>query len=101
MAEESTHLGWLISGARLGQAYGYRRAFLGGGSLFTAASLACGPAPDPAVLIVARVVPGAGAGLPGAGCMLLTAATAFRATRPTAIAAPAATHDRALQEARQ
>jgi MFS family permease len=53
----------LITGARLGQAYGYRRAFLAGVSLFTAASLACGLAPDPAVLIVARVVQGAGAGV--------------------------------------
>jgi MFS family permease len=53
----------LITGARLGQAYGYRRAFLAGVLLFTAASLGCGLAPDPAVLIVARVVQGAGAGL--------------------------------------
>src|SRR5487761_1487993 len=53
----------LITGARLGQAYGYRRAFLAGVSVFTLASLACGLAPDPAVLIVARVVQGAGAGL--------------------------------------
>ena len=53
----------LITGARLGQAYGYRRAFLAGVCVFTLSSLACGLAPDPAVLIVARVVQGAGAGV--------------------------------------
>jgi MFS family permease len=53
----------LITGARLGQAYGYRRAFLAGVSVFTLASLACGLAPDPAVLVVARILQGAGAGV--------------------------------------
>jgi MFS family permease len=51
----------LIIGARLGQAYGYRRAFLAGVALFTLASLGCGLAPDPVVLIAARVLQGAGA----------------------------------------
>jgi MFS family permease len=51
----------LITGARLGQAYGYRRAFLAGIALFTLASLGCGLAPDPVVLIAARVLQGAGA----------------------------------------
>ncbi len=53
----------LITGARLGQAFGYRRAFVAGVSLFTLASLACGLAPDPAVLVVARVSQGAAAGV--------------------------------------
>jgi Major Facilitator Superfamily len=53
----------LITGARLGQAYGYRRAFVAGVSVFTLASLACGLAPDPAVLVIARVLQGAGAGV--------------------------------------
>jgi MFS family permease len=53
----------LITGARLGQAYGYRRAFVAGVSVFTLASLACGLAPDPAVLVVARILQGAGAGV--------------------------------------
>src|SRR5262249_26665335 len=35
----------LITGARLGQAFGYRRVFVAGVSLFTLASLACGLAP--------------------------------------------------------
>ncbi|HWC38595.1 MAG TPA: MFS transporter, partial [Acidimicrobiales bacterium] len=53
----------LITGARLGQTHGYRRIFLLGVVLFAAASLLAGLAPDPAVLIGARVVQGAGAGL--------------------------------------
>jgi MFS family permease len=51
----------LVTGARLGQAYGYRRAFLAGVALFGLASLDCGLAPGGAVLIGARVVQGAGA----------------------------------------
>lgn len=53
----------LITGARLGQALGYRRAFLAGVSVFSLASLGCGLAPDPVVLIIARVLQGAAAGL--------------------------------------
>jgi EmrB/QacA subfamily drug resistance transporter len=49
----------LITGARLGDEHGHRRLFLGGLAGFTAASLACGVAPDGAVLIAARVVQGA------------------------------------------
>jgi MFS family permease len=53
----------LITGARLGQTHGYRRVFLLGASVFTAASLLCGLAPGPIVLIGARVLQGAGAAL--------------------------------------
>lgn len=53
----------LITGARLGQAFGYRRAFVAGVSLFSVASLACGLAPDAAVLVGARVLQGAAAGV--------------------------------------
>jgi MFS family permease len=53
----------LITGARLGEMRGYRRVFLGGLGVFAAASLACGLAPDPLVLIAARVAQGAGAAL--------------------------------------
>jgi MFS family permease len=53
----------LITGARVGQMHGYRRAFLGGLAVFTVASLGCGLAPTPIVLVVARVVQGAGAAL--------------------------------------
>jgi MFS family permease len=53
----------LITGARLGELLGYRRIFLSGLALFSAASLACGLAADPIVLVAARVVQGAGAAL--------------------------------------
>ncbi|WP_326690317.1 MULTISPECIES: MFS transporter [unclassified Streptomyces] len=53
----------LITGARLGAVHGQRRMFLWGLGVFTAASLACGLAPGPATLVVARVVQGVGAAL--------------------------------------
>lgn len=53
----------LITGARLGQTHGYRRMFAAGIAVFTVASAAAGLAPEPDVLIVARVVQGAGAAL--------------------------------------
>jgi MFS family permease len=53
----------LITGARLGQTHGYRRVFLAGLAAFGAASLACGLAPDPTVLVVARVLQGTAAAL--------------------------------------
>lgn len=51
----------LITGARLGDRLGHGRMFRGGLSLFTAASLACGLAPNDTSLIVFRVVQGVGA----------------------------------------
>lgn len=53
----------VITGARLGQALGYRRIFLFGVTLFTLASLLCGLAADPAMLVIARVAQGIGAAL--------------------------------------
>ena len=53
----------LITGARLGQTHGYRRVFLLGAGLFTAASLLCGLAPNAIALVVARVAQGCGAAL--------------------------------------
>lgn len=52
-----------ITGARLGQARGYKPLFLTGLSLFGAASLACGLAPSAPALIAARVAQGAGGAL--------------------------------------
>src|SRR5205823_6468373 len=53
----------LITGARLGQTHGYRRVFLLGAGLFTAASLLCGLAPNAIALVLARVAQGFGAAL--------------------------------------
>ena len=49
----------LVPGGRLGDKYGRRRLFLIGLAGFVAASLACGLAPDPTVLVVARLAQGA------------------------------------------
>ncbi|MGV9892748.1 MFS transporter [Streptomyces sp. NPDC003395] len=49
----------LVPGGRLGDRYGRRRTFLVGLTGFIAASLACGLAPTPAVLVAARLVQGA------------------------------------------
>jgi MFS family permease len=54
---------FLITGARLGQAHGYKRFFLGGVGVFATASVLAGLAPSPAPLIVARVLQGTGAAL--------------------------------------
>jgi len=53
----------LITGARLGQRFGFRPTFIWGLGIFTAASFACGIAPDSTTLIVVRTVQGAGAAL--------------------------------------
>ncbi|WP_406443316.1 MFS transporter [Streptomyces sp. NBC_01613] len=49
----------LVPGGRLGDKYGRRRLFLTGLAGFVAASLACGLAPSPAFLVVARLTQGA------------------------------------------
>jgi MFS family permease len=53
----------LLPAGRLGDLVGPRRVFLGGVLLFTLASVGCGLAWDPASLVVARVVQGAGGAL--------------------------------------
>jgi len=52
--------GFLLLGGRLGDLYGQRRLFLGGITLFTVASLACGLAHTQGLLIAARAVQGLG-----------------------------------------
>jgi MFS family permease len=51
----------LITGARLGDRYGRRRAYLAGVLIFTTASAACALAPDSQALIGFRLIQGAGA----------------------------------------
>ncbi|MHA4819786.1 MFS transporter [Streptomyces aculeolatus] len=53
----------LITGGRLGDIYGRRRVFLLGMGGFTVASLLCGVAADPAMLVGSRVLQGAMAAL--------------------------------------
>lgn len=53
----------LITGARLGGLFGYRRLFLVGLAVFTAASLMCGLAPSAGLLTAFRLLQGAGAAL--------------------------------------
>jgi MFS family permease len=53
----------LITGGRMGDQYGRRRAFLAGLAGFVVASAACALAPTPEVLITMRVVQGLAAGV--------------------------------------
>jgi len=52
--------GFLLLGGRLGDLYGRRRLFLGGLTVFTGASLACGLANTQTVLVLARAAQGLG-----------------------------------------
>ncbi|WP_067545836.1 MFS transporter [Nocardia crassostreae] len=53
----------LVTCARLGDIAGHRRVFLAGLGWFTAASLLCGLAPNPTVLVLARIAQAVGAAL--------------------------------------
>lgn len=53
----------LVTGARLGATHGYRRVFATGVLVFGVSSLMCGLTPTPVLLILARIVQGAGAAL--------------------------------------
>jgi EmrB/QacA subfamily drug resistance transporter len=53
----------LVPAGKLADRLGHRRAFLVGSATFTIASLGCGLAPDVALLILARVLQGAGAAI--------------------------------------
>ncbi len=62
----------ILLGGALGDRYGRRRIFVIGVVWFAAASLLCGIAPDPTVLIVARILQGVGSALltPGSLAMI-------------------------------
>ena len=53
----------LITGGRLGDLYGRKRMFMAGLGAFTLASLGCGLAPTPGVLIAARIAQGLSAAI--------------------------------------
>ncbi|MBD9676619.1 MFS transporter [Pseudomonas sp. PDM18] len=57
-AYAATYAVFLITGGRLGDLFGRRRVFLAGMAGFGMASLICGLAPSPSVLIVGRVLQG-------------------------------------------
>ena len=65
--------GLLIVAGRVGDFFGARRVFLLGMSVFTLSSLACGLAPDLAVLIICRAVQGVGAAMVTAVSLALIA----------------------------
>ncbi|HEY2371961.1 MAG TPA: DHA2 family efflux MFS transporter permease subunit [Gaiellaceae bacterium] len=64
--------GFLLLGGRLGDLFGNRRLFLGGISLFTLASLACGVSTSQGMLIGARAVQGLGGAVVSAVGLSLT-----------------------------
>ena len=75
--------GLLILGGRAADMYGRRRLFIAGLLVFSIASLAGGLASDPALLVVSRLVQGAGAAMVApAALSLLT--TGFREGAPRA-----------------
>ncbi|MCX5392032.1 MFS transporter [Streptomyces sp. NBC_00094] len=69
--------GLMLLGGRLADALGARRVLLAGLALFTAASLACGLAPNAGVLLGGRVAQGVGAALLSPAALALVT-TAFR-----------------------
>ncbi|MFU8873011.1 MFS transporter [Micromonospora sp. SL4-19] len=77
----------VVTGARLGARHGYGRVFLLGLSGFTLASLACGLAPGPVALVLARAVQGAAAAVMVPQVLSLIQASFAGAARARAIGA--------------
>jgi MFS family permease len=75
----------IVGAGRLGDRIGRRRLLLGGMALFTAASVACGAAPNIEGLIAARAAQGLGAAVMLAMTMALAGEVAPRARAGTAI----------------
>ena len=78
--------GFLLLAARAGDLFGRKRVFLFGAVVFTAASLAGGLASDPAMLLAARIIQGAGAAaLAPTSLSLITASHADERQRHRAL----------------
>ncbi len=77
----------ILVGGALGDRYGRRRVFVVGVVAFAVASLACGLAPTPEVLIVARLLQGVGSALLTPGSLAIIQAVFVPADRGRAIGA--------------
>lgn len=77
----------LLLGGSLGDRFGRRRMFVTGLAWFTLASLLCGVAPTPGVLIAARAIQGVGGALLVPGSLSIIAAAFHPADRGRAIGA--------------
>jgi EmrB/QacA subfamily drug resistance transporter len=82
-----TLAGLILLGGSLGDRFGRRRVFVIGTTWFAAASLLCGLAPTPEVLIAARVIQGAGAALLVPGSLAMIQGSFVREDRAEAIGA--------------
>ncbi len=78
---------FLITGARIGDRWGRRRAFTIGLALFTISSAACGVTSSPTLLVVARLAQGTSAALFAPNILAIIAALYDGADRPRALAA--------------
>ncbi|MYU13210.1 MFS transporter [Streptomyces sp. SID8361] len=81
----------LITAARLGDRYGYRRLFVLGTAVFTVGSLTCAAAPGAGWLVAARLVQGAGSGLVAPQVLSLIRTGVSPERRPRALALYGAT----------
>lgn len=77
----------ILLGGSLGDRFGRRRVFVIGVAWFAIASLMCGLAPNPEVLIVARVLQGIGGALLTPGSLAMIQGAFVAADRPKAIGA--------------
>ncbi len=75
----------ILLGGSLGDRFGRRRVFVVGTGWFALASLLCGLAPTPTILIVARILQGIGAALLMPGSLAMIQGAFAREDRPRAI----------------
>jgi EmrB/QacA subfamily drug resistance transporter len=80
-----TFAAFMLTGGKLADLFGRRRVFMAGLSVFAGASLACGLAPNSAVLIGGRVVQGLGAALMNPATLSIITAAFPPGQRGTAI----------------
>jgi EmrB/QacA subfamily drug resistance transporter len=77
------YAGFVLLAGRLGDLVGRKRVFLAGIGVFTAASVLCGLAPNPTLLVAARFAQGIG-GAFSAGVVMAIIVTSFRGPRERA-----------------